>query len=295
MPIAVLPDNARNAGPLLMLGAALLFTLMSTIVKIMPGHYEIWHIGFIRCFGGLVVLYSVFSPGKNPFNGHNIPLLILRGCCGSLAFFFLVTAVRSLPISTAVVLFYSYPAFAAIFGFIIYREALNRYQIGVIAALLAGVAILFDFRLSTNIHGQIMAVIGAVLSGFTVTIIRSLREHNGPVIIYFYFCVMGTLATLPYYIRHPVVPASPAEWAMLAGIVATSVSAQLLMNQGFYYCKGYEGAAYMSSETIFTAIIGIMLLQDPVSWHFFAGGMLIVGSGMALHYLGSHPGRSQNT
>ncbi len=278
--------DARMAGPLFMLSAALLFTLMSTIVKLMPEHYTVWHLGFIRCFGGMLVLTMVFSRKKNPFKGHNIPLLILRGCTGSLAFFFVVSALRLLPMSTAVVLFYSYPAFAALFGFLIYKERVNRFQIVCIAVLLAGVAILFDFRLSTNALGQAMAIIGAVLAGFTVTIIRSLREHNGPVIIYFYFCTMGTLATLPFCIAHPIVPASAVEWTMTAGIICVSVAAQLLMNQGFFFCKGFEGAAYMSSETLFTAMVGIVFLMEPVSWHLFAGGLLIVGAGLAMHRLG---------
>jgi len=284
-PRIVLMD-ARMAGPLFMLSAALLFTLMSTIVKLMPDHYTVWHLGFIRCFGGMLVLTLVFSRRRNPFKGHKIPLLILRGCAGSLAFFFVVSALRMLPMSTAVVLFYSYPAFAALFGFLIYKEQVNRFQIACIAVLLIGVTILFDFRLSANALGQAMAIMGAILAGFTVTIIRSLREHNGPVIIYFYFCTMGTLATLPYCIAHPLIPGSAIEWAMTAGIICVSVAAQLLMNQGFFFCKGFEGAAYMSSETLFTAMVGIVFLMEPVSWHLFAGGLFIVGSGLAMHRLG---------
>ncbi len=278
--------DARMAGPLFMLSAALLFTLMSTIVKLMPDHYTVWHLGFIRCFGGMILLTSIFSRRKNPFKGHNIPLLILRGCTGSLAFFFVVSALRLLPMSTAVVLFYSYPAFAALFGFLIYKERVNRFQIACIGVLLAGVAILFDFRLSTSALGQAMALMGAVLSGFTVTVIRTLREYNGPVIIYFYFCTMGTLATLPFCLTHPVMPQTAVEWTMIFGIIATSVAAQLLMNQGFFFCKGFEGAAYMSSETLFAAMVGIVFLMEPVSWHLFAGALLIVGAGLAMHRLG---------
>ncbi|MCG8640036.1 MAG: DMT family transporter [Desulfobacterales bacterium] len=280
--------DARMAGPLFMLSAALLFTLMSTIVKLMPEAYTIWHLGFIRCFGGLVVLTTLFSRGKNPLKGHNYPLLILRGCFGALAFFCVVTAVRTLPISTAVVLFYTFPVFAALFGFLIYRETLNQFQMVCIGVLVAGVAVLFDFSFTGDTFGQAMAIAAAVIAGVTVTLIRSLREKNGPVVIYFYFCLMGTLATLPLCLASPYLPASPAEWAMILGIVATSVAAQLLMNQGFFFCKGFEGAAYMSCETVFTVIVGIVFLNDPVSWHFFLGGVLIVGSGLSLHWLGRH-------
>lgn len=279
--------NLPMAGPLFMLLAAISFTCLSMILKLMPAHYTVWHLGFVRCFGGMLLLAGIglFGNKRNPFQGHRIPLLIIRGLSGSIAFFFVVTALRILPISTAVVLFYAYPAFAALFGFLIYKETLNRRQMICIAVLIIGVAILFDFRLTGNAVGQIMAIVGAFLAGFTVTVIRSLRANNGPVVIYFYFCVMGTLAALPYCMMNPIWPASSMEWLMIGGIVIVSVTAQLLMNQGFFFCRGFEGAAYMSTETLFTAFAGIVFLGDPVSWHFIAGALLIVGAGMALHRL----------
>lgn len=278
--------DSQASGPVFMVCAGLLFTLMSTLVKLMPQGYTVWHLGFVRCFGGMVVLLALFGRGKNPFQGHNMPLLILRGCTGSLAFFATVTALRILPMSTAIVLFYAYPVFAALFGFLIYKEKITLLQTGCIALLVAGVAVLFDFRLTGSTLGQIMALVGAVFAGVTVTLIRSLREKNGPVIIYLYFCTMGTLLTLPKFLMTPIIPASAVEWAMILGIVITSVIAQLLMNQGFFFCTGFEGSVYMSCEVVFTAIVGIVWLNDPVSWHFFVGGVLVVGSGLALNGLG---------
>ena len=156
---------------------------------------------------------------------------------------------------------------------------------GCIALVLVGVAVLFDFRLTGNLFGQIMAVVGGFFAGLTVTLIRSLREKNGPVIIYLYFCTMGTLITLPKFILEPIAPSTGLEWIMIAGIIFISVAAQLLMNQGFFYCKGWEGGVYMSSETIFTAIVCILLLNDPISVRFFIGAILILGSGLILNWL----------
>ena len=79
--------ESAMVGPLLMLSAAVLFTLMSTLVKLMPQGYTAWHLGFVRCFGGMVVLLVFFTNKKNPYQGHNVPLLILRGATGATAFF----------------------------------------------------------------------------------------------------------------------------------------------------------------------------------------------------------------
>ncbi len=273
----------RVAGPLYMLGAALLFTLMSVLVKLMPEQYTVWHFGFIRCAGGMLLLLTFSSKGKNPFRGHNIPLLIFRGCTGSLAFLGAITSLRILPMSTASVLFYAYPVFAAVFGLMIYKEGINIKQAACMIVLIIGVAILFDFGFTGSTFGQAMAIMGAFFAGLTVTLIRSLREHNGVVVIYLYFCATGTLLTLPYCIYSPILPETSLEWIMIAGIILSSTIAQLMMNQGFFFCKGFEGGVYMSTETVFTAMVGIFLLNDPVSWQFFMGALLILGSGLALN------------
>ena len=273
----------RIAGPLLMIGAALLFTIMTTTVKLLPEGYSVWHIGFIRCMGGMLILVMFNARKGNPFRGHNIPLLITRGCMGSLAFVCVVTAFRILPISTASVLFYAYPVFAALFGLLIYREKVTLPQFCCICVLIAGIAILFDFRLTGAFFGQFMAIAGAFFAGMTVTLIRSLRASNGVAVIYLYFCTTGTLLSLPFCLADPLMPGSSLEWLMIAIIVTAATTAQLMMNLGFSFCKGFEGGVYMSTETVFTAIVGISLLGEPVSWRFFAGALLVLGSGLALN------------
>jgi drug/metabolite transporter (DMT)-like permease len=275
--------DAAVAGPLFMLSAALLFTVLNLLVKKLAPEFTIWHIGFFRFFGGALVLVMVFGRHSNPYRGHNMRLLIIRGCTGSAAFLALVTAIRLLPVSTAMVLFYAFPAFSAVFSYLIYGDRISKAEIGCIALVVVGIGVLFDFRLEGHLFGQLMALTGAAFAGLTVTLIKTLRETNGPVIIYLYFCTMGMLITLPRFALDPLLPASGVEWGMVMGIILTSLTAQLSMNQGFFYCKGWEGGVFMSSEVVFTAIVGIALLGDPASWHFWCGGLLIFGSAVALN------------
>ena len=282
--------DAVVAGPLFMLSAALLFTLLNVFIKLLGAQYRVWDIGFYRFFGGVIVLLVLFGRHRNPLQGNNIRLLIIRGCTGSAAFVCLVTAIRLLPVSTALVIFYSFPIFSAIFSYAIYGERIGRFEIACILLVLTGVGVLLDFQLTGMVLGQLLALLGGVLAGLTVTLIRSLREHNGPVIIYLYLCIMGTLVTLPPFLMQPVLPANPIEFTMIAGIVLSSVTAQLSMNQGFFYCRGWEGGVFMSGEVVFTAVVGIVFLDDPATWRFWAGGILIFTSVVALNRFraGSH-------
>lgn len=284
--------DAAVAGPLFMLSSALLYTAMNVIVKLLNPQFTVWHVGFFRFFGGTVILLAVFGRASNLYRGNNIRLLIIRGCVGTVSFIALVSAIRLLPVSTALVIFYSFPVFAAIASFLLYRERIGRLEIACMIAVIFGVGVLLDFKASGGFLGQLLALLGAVSAGVAVTLIRKLRAKNGPAVIYLYFCTMGLLACLPKFVTHPVLPGNSVEWTMVLGIVFTTVTAQLLMNQGFFYCRGWEGGVFMSSEVIFTAIVGIVFLGDPVSWRFWTGAALVLGAVVALNRLKvEKPGR----
>lgn len=277
--------DASIAGPLFMLSSALLFTALNMIIKLIDPAFTVWHIGFFRFFGGTIVLLLLFGRKSNPYRANKTRLLIIRGCTGSVAFISLVTAIRLLPVSTALVIFYCFPAFSAVASFFIFGERLHKLEIVCMVIAICGVGVLLDFQLGAGFWGKIFALLAGVCAGLTVTLIRTLRQHNGPVVIYLYFCAMGSLITLPMFAIDPLLPSTAVGWVMVIGIVLTSVSAQLLMNQGFFYCRGWEGGVFMSSEVIFTAIMGIVFLHDPVSWKFWTGGAMILGSVVALNRL----------
>ena len=282
---ALMRVETSFAGPIFMLSAALLFTLANILIKLLRPEFTVWHIGFFRFFGGMLILLFVFGRKGNPYRGNNVRLLVIRGCVGSITFICLITAIRLLPVSTAMVIFYAFPAFSAIFSFVIYKERIRLTGILCITVMIAGVAVLFDFDPGVGILGQAMALFGSVFAGLTVTLIRSLRQYNGPVIIYLYFCTMGSLATLPGFITNPIFPENFLEGLMVMGIILSSVMAQLMMNQGFFYCKGWEGGVFMSTEAIFTALAGIMFLSDPATPQFWLGGLMVLGSGLMLNHL----------
>jgi len=275
-----------HAGPLFLLLAALLFTAMDLLIKVLGGSFSSWQIAFFRTFGGMVALLVFFGRGGNPFSGRRGGLLALRGAVGTLTFLALVAAIRLVPLSTAMVLFYAYPAFAAVFAALFLGERISRAGVGCLLAVLVGIGVLLDFRGGGSVLGQAAGVTAAVLGGLVVVLIRELRKVNGPVVIYLYFCTAGALVTGPAFAANPKLPETPAEWLLVLGLVLTSMTAQLLMNQGFLHCRSWEGGLIMTTEVVFAALAGIVFLGDPVTWRFASGSLLVVGSVVAMHAAG---------
>ena len=268
-----------------MLSAALLFALLNICIKLLGSEYSSWDIAFYRSFGGMVMLQILFGRRRNIFKGHNLPLLILRGCVGAVAFLSMVMAIRLLPVSTAMVIFFTYPAFAAVFSFLLLKEGIKRSEALCLLLVLIGAGVLFDFQLTGSLTGQFIALLGGVFAGLAMTLIQKLRRDNGSVVIYLYFCTMCAIVAAPGYLLNPTFPDRAVEVVLILGIIFSSLTAQLLMNQGFLYCRGWEGGVFMSSEVVFTALVGISFLGDPAGWRFWLGGLLILGSATLLNRL----------
>lgn len=265
-----------------MLISACGFTAMNLLLKHAMGAFSVWDVGFYRFCGGLLVLLPIFGRTVNPFRSRDWKLLLARGCTGSIAFVFFIFSVRLLPVSTALVLLYAYPAFAAVFAAWIYGESISRPAWCCMAAALVGVVVLIDPTSGANPAGVLCGLVSAVFAGLTTTIIQRLKRTEGAVIIYLYFCLIGSLVTLPGYLSGPTLPATLPQVLVCCGIVFASILGQLMMNQGFSYCRSWEGGLYLMSELILTAAAGILLFGEPGGWRFFTGAGLILGSALLL-------------
>ena len=269
-------------GPLLMLTSGLLFAVMDCLIKISTTSFRIWDIAFYRFGIGMAILILLFGRHRNPFAGCQVRFLVMRGVAGSLSFLALIFAFQLIPIATALVLFYVFPAFAALFSALLFKEKLSKNMLWILVAL-GGVAVILDSRLQGSLLGQAMSLVGAALAGIALAAVKKARETNGPVIIYLYFCLAGVLISFIPFVSDPQSPSSTHEWLILGGIVGTSLIAQLLMNEGFRYCSSFEGSLLLTSEVPFATCWGIVFLHETVSWHFWVGATMIFASIIGLN------------
>ena len=270
-------------GPLLMLGSAFLFAIMGLIIKLLGNEFRVWDIALFRFGGGVVILLLLFPRRREWLKTPNPLLMAVRGLSGTMAFFLGVTALQQISLATAMVYFYCFPAFAALFSALLFKERIPPGELLCVTLALCGVGVLFDLDLTQGIWGQVVALLGGMFAGLTVALIKRLRADNGPVSLYFYLCLCGCVAAAGPFSSGPHWPVNMVHWWLMGGIVVASTAAQLLMNQGFKYCASWEGGLFMTTEVIFTTLFGVFLLGEALSLRFWIGGTMIVGSSVLMN------------
>jgi len=278
----------------LMLLSAIIFSFADILTKHLSSFFSPAQIAFVRFLFGGLILWPILSSKGISLRGNQTRILILRGFFGTLSFFCLLKSIAMIPLSNAIVLLYTFPLFAFLFSFLFFRTGVEIGEIFLIGIGLLGIYIFVnpDFH-SLNI-GYIYGLLSGCLGGMAMVFIYKARQTNGPLIIYFYFCLIGGIISFPFWVQGLKIP--EAQWGILLVLVAfLLLIGQLLMNHGFKYCKAAEGSLILMSEIVFAGVAGVLLFKDPITYHFIVGGFLIIGSGVGLNLISRISKHSRNS
>jgi drug/metabolite transporter (DMT)-like permease len=276
-------------GFVLMILSAFFYAVTDVFIKFISPSIGPVPIAFVRFVLGGLILLPFLVQGHESLKGNSTGFLLLRGLTGTLAFFCLVKSIAMIPLSNAIVLFYTFPLFATFFSFLLLKEPLKKLEVLLTVIGLIGIYILIDPSAHSYSLGHVFGLLAGGFAGLTIVLIRKVRKTNGPLIIYFYFCLVGGTLSFPFFVVNLTMP--NFELILLLGVLALIfLIAQLLMNQGFKYCKASEGATILMSEVVFTALAGVLLFSDALSLGFWVGASLIVGCGVGLNLMAhEHP------
>jgi len=257
------------------------FCIAGCLVK--SGSYiGAYKLTFFRFVIGLGLLTTAAMSGRARLVFVNKKLLFLRGLIGGTAVFITLLSITKLGLAKGMVLINSYPIFGSIISAIFLKEKLRLFNIWAILTAMVGIYfIAYDgqngFSLLVFGKYELLAVFGAVLAGFAVTIIRKLHDTDSSMAIYFSQCLVGMWLLIG--------PALSSEEAVdfkgvfiLLGMGGSITIGQLLMTEGFKYVPVKTGSLLMMLETVMCYISGLVIFSEPLTWPSLLGSVLVIGA-----------------
>lgn len=274
-----------------MILSAFFFALVGVGVKLAGPDVGVWQVSFYRAVWGILIILGMAAVFRIKFLGPNISLLLIRGVSGTAGFLCMVVALRDIPMAEVMVLFYIFPAFAALFSPWLNDERVSGRQWLMVGLAFAGTVVILAHGGVHQIRiGHLAALGTAVLAGLNTALVRRLSGEHSPYCIYFFFCLAATAVSGGGLLAgHEALIPSARGLAYLALIGVAATAGQVLMNKGFVHLPAAEGGVVLMSQVLIAAAWGVLFFGEPLTWRLAIGGGLIMAGGAGL----SQAGRSK--
>jgi drug/metabolite transporter (DMT)-like permease len=211
-----------------------------------------------------------------------VRLLLIGGGGQALISFLALRALDHLPAGTNAFLFYTYPAWVAVFAFASRAERVDARRLLALVISFVGIATMVGTPWSkTNdvpLVGVLLSLSAAACYGLYIPTIGRLQEGIRPTVMSAYVAfgagfihAINGLVTQSLTVRLDI-----AAWASIVGfaVIGTAI-AFLLFLRGLAVLGSVRTAIVSTIEPFFTTLLGALVLTQPLPPSTLAGGALI--------------------
>jgi drug/metabolite transporter (DMT)-like permease len=281
----------------MMLLAVVTFAMMDAGLKLLSAHYPPFQVAALRGMASLplVLAWALATTGPGPLLRVRWSLHLLRGVLGVTMMASFVSALRTLPLSTAYSIFFVAPLLITALSGPLLGERVGPRRWTAIVIGLVGVVVLLrpsgDGMLSLAALSVLLSALMYAASAMTVRVLA--RSDSTQAMVVWLMAMMavgaGVLA-LPHWID-----LRPQDAWLIAGVGIAGAAGQYTITEAFRI-----GEASLLAPLEYTALVwGVLLdltlwgvVPDGVTW---LGAAIIVASGLYLlrrervHVESEHP------
>lgn len=270
------PPERPMYGIGLLLGAAVLFSLMIILVKAASDTVPIGQSVFFRFFIGLAAMRAAKSAGIIKFTPVNLSGLVLRGAFGGAAVFFYYMAAYKGSVTHAVLLNNSRPVFIALISAAYIGEKVRRRALIVpLTVAMIGLVLVVKPGPGGNSAADAMGLASGLCAAFAILTVRKLRRTESVWTVVYYFNLVGSIFSLPVML-YQFEPPTAVSALMILGIAFFSNAAQTLLTAAYRYTRASEGSVVELSQVVFSAIFAGLFFGEKPAAATLAGGALIL-------------------
>lgn len=278
--------DSPRAAVLWMIFGSLCFGTMNALVKFTSGldGVDVWVVILVR---SAVIAFAVgaFAAARGYSLKINDPkTMFLRCAVGLTAMILYFSALALIPIGQAVTLQYTAPLFVALLSGRIIAERVDPKVLSLVVTAFIGIVLIVSPSLGSIEPNALLALGSGFFAALAYIYVRELRKTDSAVSVVFWFAAFSVAGS--------VVQAAPDLFTLDAKTVAALIGVGIGAGGGqvgitMAYHKA--NAAWVSAFSYLTVIIatfyGFVLFDEALSLADWAGGLLIVGSGIALVFL----------
>ena len=275
---------------LLKLVAALLFSMMSVLVRWLGVRYPVGQVVFFRSAFAIVPVVIIYACRRELMAAIRIgrPLHHLgRGLTAVGAMFCNFSSLARLPVVDATAISFVSPLITVALSAIFLKERVRIYRWSAVVVGFAGVLVMLAPHLDVSrttasavaVAGAAFGLAGAFFSACSTVQTRALAKSETTSSIVFYFsliCAIAGLCTLPFGWLAPT-------WTELAALVAIGIFgglAHIFLTESYRLAEASLVAPFDYTSMIWALILGYIVFGELPHALVFVGAAIIAAAGL---------------
>jgi drug/metabolite transporter (DMT)-like permease len=273
--------------------SAVLFAVMSALIRYLGARYPIGEVVFYRSAFAIVPVMAVYA-----WRGELAAVVRTerplgqagRGAISIVGMFCNFGALARLPLVESNAISFTSPLFAVALAALVLHERVRIYRwsavvigfIGVLVVLaphLSGDELTVAMASATSLAGIAYGVAGSLANAGTVIQTRRLTESESTSSIVFYFslsCALAGLVTWPFGWIDP----TGTEFAALAAIGFLGGTAHIFLTESYRYASASVVAPFDYTSMIWALVLGYAMFGETPTAVIVAGSTIIAASGL---------------
>jgi len=277
-------SDSPRAAVLWMIFGSICFGSMNVLVKWTSVHVDVWMIILVRS-AVIAFAVAVFAASRGISLRVNDPrTMFLRCAVGLIAMIMYFLALSRIPVGQAVTLQYTAPLFVALLSGKVLAERVSAGIAFLVVTAFAGIVLIVSPELGKVEPDALLALGSGFFAAFAYMYVRELRTTDSPTSVVFWFAAASVAGS--------VVQAAPDLFSLdtktLAALVGIGIGAgggQVGITMAYQKANAAWVSAFSYLTVIVATFYGFTVFGETLSTADWIGGLLIVGSGVALVFM----------
>jgi len=278
---------------MLKLTSAVMFAVMSALVRYLGARYPLGQVVFYRAAFAIVPVIAVYAwRGElmSAVRTENPLGQVTRGGMAIVSMFCNFGALARLPLVEANAIGFTSPLISVALAAVVLKEKVRIYRwcaatagfVGVLVVLaphFSGEELAVMMSGATALSGVLYGITGSFSNAASVIQTRRLTESETTSSIVFYFsliCAIAALVTWPFGWVTP----TTAEFAALAGTGLLGGAAHIVLTESYRHAAASVLAPFDYTSMIFALVLGYVLFGELPTVAIVIGSVIIASAGL---------------
>lgn len=278
--------STRRRATLALVGATALWGGSFLMGKVALRELSVGHVVLWRFLLASAVFALLARRMPRPASARDAALFALAAFLGiALLSILQVEGLARTTATKAALMIGTLPPMAALAAVVVLRERLSGRVLASLALSCAGLALIIGMPgAGGSALGDLLVIVSVAVSVVFILLLRRLTVRYGALASSVWIVLLGTLwlaLLVPLREGLPPVPQQASTWAALLGLaVGCTVLAQPMWNYGLRAHGAARASLFVNLEPTFGAILGVLVLGDPVNAGLLGGAPLVLAAAL---------------